>query len=151
MKGKVTMPGFGDLVQKAFYLGVGAASYAAEKAGTTLGELRVQAQKLADEMVARGEMTAEDAKRMVDDMVTRAQQAESAQPSEPRRIEILTDEELEFTKPQASESSESSKAAVPAPTTPSTSSQPPSQPGGMEDLRQQVAQLQEELQRLKRQ
>ena len=142
------MSGFGDLVQKAFYLGVGAASYAAEKAGTTLGELRVQAQKLADEMVARGEMTAEDAKRMVDDMVTRAQQADAAQPNEPRRIEILTDDEPVAPKPETSGGS--------APGTTSTPSQPTPQPGApqsgaVDDLRQQVAKLQEELQRLKRQ
>ena len=142
------MSGFGDLVQKAFYLGVGAASYAAEKAGTTLGELRVQAQKLADEMVARGEMTAEDAKRMVDDMVTRAQQADADQPNEPRRIEILTDDEPVAPKPETSGGS--------APGTTSTPSQPTPQPGApqsgaVDDLRQQVAKLQEELQRLKRQ
>lgn len=121
------MPGFGDLVQKAFYLGVGAASYAAEKASTTLGELRVQAQKLADEMVARGEMTAEDAKRLVDEMVTQAQKADAAPPVEPRRIEILTDE------------------PEPSPSQPN----PPA--SAVEDLRQQVIKLQEELQRLKRQ
>ena len=124
------MPGFGDLVQKAFYLGVGAASYAAEKASSTLGELRVQAQKLADEMVARGEMTAEDAKRMVDEMVAKAQQVDAASPVEPRRIEILTDDEPE---------------PPPAP------SQPKPQSSAVEDLRQQVTKLQEELQRLKRQ
>lgn len=61
------MAGFGDLVQKAFYLGVGIASYAGEKAGMTLTELRSQAQKIADEMVARGEMTTEEAKRLVDE------------------------------------------------------------------------------------
>ncbi|MCU0526710.1 MAG: hypothetical protein MUF72_18020 [Elainella sp. Prado103] len=116
------MPGFGDLVQKAFYLGVGAASYAAEKAGTTLAELRVQAQKLADEMVARGEITADEAKRMVDDMVSRAQQPPTpppdAQPTTPRRIEILVEDE-------------------------------PSEQQAVDDLRQQVANLQEELRRLK--
>ncbi len=132
------MPGFGDLVQKAFYLGVGAASYAAEKAGTTLSELRVQAQKIADEMVARGEMTAEDAKRMVDEMVTRAQatdlsQPASSQPAAPRQIEILTDDE----------------PTVPPSPAPPSSASPPT--GAAEDLRQQVAKLQEELQRLKRQ
>jgi polyhydroxyalkanoate synthesis regulator phasin len=118
------MPGFGDLVQKAFYLGVGAASYAAEKAGTTLAELRVQAQKIADEMVARGEMTAEEAKRMVDDMVNRAQQTsapEEGRPSQPRRIEILVEDEPEATPPQP-----------------------------VDDLRQQVAKLQEELRQLRR-
>jgi polyhydroxyalkanoate synthesis regulator phasin len=115
------MPGFGDLVQKAFYLGVGAASYAAEKAGTTLSELKGQAQKLADEMVARGEMTTEEAKRMVDEMVSRAQQSpipEDAKP-EPRRIEILVEDE-----PQAETQAD--------------------------DLRQQVEKLQEELRRLRR-
>lgn len=118
------MPGFGDLVQKAFYLGVGAASYAAEKAGTTLSDLRVQAQKLADEMVARGEMTTEEAKRMVDDMVSRAQQptvpTEEAKPSEPRRIEILVEDE------------------------------PPAEQQAVDNLRDQVTKLQEELRRLKR-
>lgn len=120
------MPGFGDLVQKAFYLGVGIASYAGEKASSTLGELRSQAQKLADEMVARGEITAEEAKRMVDEMVSRAQQPTSStapddKPSEPRRIEILSDDEP---------SSEAKSDAA-------------------DDLRQQVIKLQEELRRLK--
>lgn len=118
------MPGFGDIVQKAFYLGVGAASYAAEKAGLTLSELRVQAQKIADEMVARGEMTTEEAKRMVDEMVNRAQQApsEAVKPDEPRRIEILVEDDPD-TPPQAASQAE--------------------------ELRQQVAKLQEELRRLK--
>lgn len=126
------MANFGDLVQKAFYLGVGVASYAAEKAGTTLGELRSQAQKAADEMVARGEMTADEAKRVVDEMVSRAQSTaeEGAVPSEPRRIEIL-DEDSSSQPP----------------------SQPPSPPSSAEaaaNLRQQVAKLQEELRQLKR-
>lgn len=97
------MAGFGDLVQKAFYLGVGVAAYAGEKAGSKLSELRVQAQKIADEMVARGEMSTDEARRMVDEMVRRAQQptTDSAtdgateQPREPRRIEILDDGEVE--------------------------------------------------------
>lgn len=118
------MPGFGDLVQKAFYLGVGAASYAAERAGTTLSELRGQAQKIADEMVARGEMTTEEAKRMVDEMVSRAQQAppspSDSKPTEPRRIEILVEDE------------------------------PADEPEAVGDLRQQVEKLQDELRRLKR-
>ena len=44
------MPGFGDLFQKAVYLGVGLASYAGEKASKTLAELRTEAQKLADRL-----------------------------------------------------------------------------------------------------
>ncbi|MCY7283373.1 MAG: phasin family protein [Cyanobacteria bacterium CAN_BIN43] len=125
------MAGFGDLVQKAFYLGVGIASYATEKAGSTLGELRSQAQKLADEMVARGEITAEDAKKMVDEMVSRAQQqpdpsssSPDAQPSQPRRIEILSEDDP--VNPVAP----ADRAA--------------------DELRDQIAKLQEELQRLKK-
>jgi len=121
-----TMASFGDLVQKAFYLGVGVASYAGEKAGGALGELRSQAQKIADEMVARGEMTTEEAKRLVDEMVSRAQQSQEApaegdRPSQPRRIEILSDDDTASPQPEAAD-----------------------------DLRQQVTQLQEELRRLKR-
>jgi polyhydroxyalkanoate synthesis regulator phasin len=122
------MAGFGDLIQKAFYLGVGIASYATEKAGSTLGELRSQAQKLADEMVARGEITAEDAKKMVDEMVSKAQQQQPPDSSEPtadtrsdqpRRIEILSEDE-------------------------------PAPPAVADQLRDQIAKLQEELQRLKK-
>ncbi|MBD2460223.1 hypothetical protein H6G89_04115 [Oscillatoria sp. FACHB-1407] len=129
------MPGFGDLVQKAFYLGVGIASYAGEKASTTLAELRSQAQKLADEMVARGEITAEEAKRMVDEMVSRAQQPPTSTPppttekSEPRRIEILSDDE------PAPEAKPETKAD--------------GKPEAVDDLRQQVLKLQEELRRLR--
>lgn len=138
------MPGFGDLVQKAFYLGVGAASYAAEKANSTFSEVRVQAQKLADELVARGEITAEEAKKMVDDMVVRAQQTPPAgpnePPAEPRRIEIVVEDEPAAT---------SSAQPVPPAATPST---PPIDPeaAAVENLREQVSKLQDELRRLKR-
>ncbi len=125
------MPGFGDIVQKAFYLGVGLASYAGEKAGGKLAELRSQAQKLADEMVAKGEMTTDEAKRFVEDLMRQAQQPPTTgsttgtTANEPRRIEILSDED----------------------TTPS-----PSQPSGpdVDQLRAQVIKLQEELKRLQR-
>jgi polyhydroxyalkanoate synthesis regulator phasin len=118
--------GLGDLVQKAVYLGIGVASYAGEKAGEKLGELRSQFQKLADEMVERGEMTTDEARKFVDDMVRKAQQepptapAAEERPKEPRKIEILDEEE---------------------------GVQPESQ---VEDMRRQVADLQEELRRLKR-
>jgi polyhydroxyalkanoate synthesis regulator phasin len=122
------MAGFGDIVQKAFYLGVGLASYAGEKAGGRLAELRSQAQKLADEMVSRGEMTTEEAKKFVEDTMKQAQTAANQSPSstnaEPRRIEILSEDE--------------------APATPQSQDQ------NVEKLRQQVIGLQEELQRLKR-
>lgn len=93
------MPGFGDLIQKAVYLGVGLASYAGEKAGSKLAELQVEAQKLADELVKRGEMTTEEARRFVDDTIRQAQQSGTGenvtppQSAEPRRIEIIDDDE----------------------------------------------------------
>ncbi len=121
--------GLGDLVQKAVYLGIGVASYAGEKAGEKLGELRVQVQKLADEMVDRGEMTAEEGRRFVDEMVSRAQQMPTVEstdkkPAEPRKIEILDDDE--------------------------DSKSPSTPPSGVDAMRQQVMDLQEELRRLKR-
>jgi polyhydroxyalkanoate synthesis regulator phasin len=120
--------GLGDIVQKAVYLGIGVASYAGEKAGEKLGELRSQLQKMADEMVERGEMTAEEGRKFVDDMVKQAQQTPPGSPStatpptEPRKIEILDDDA-------------------------SASSTPPN---NVEEMRRQVADLQEELRRLKR-
>ncbi|MUG98876.1 hypothetical protein F7734_43930 [Scytonema sp. UIC 10036] len=124
------MPGFGDIVKKAFYLGVGLASYAGEKAGGTLSEVRSQVQKLADEMVARGEMTTEEARRFVEDMMKQAQQAPTSgsttdpkPQSEPRRIEILEEDEE-----------------------PTTKSNPPTE--DVDNLRDQVRQMQEELRRL---
>lgn len=121
------MQSFGDSVKKAFYLGVGLVSLASEKASTTIGELRQQAQKLADEMVARGEITTEEARKLVDEMVNRAQQVEPGttndrKSSEPRKIEIVSDDE------------------EPA----------PENPEKVDALRQQVAALQEELRRLQR-
>ncbi|WP_035987788.1 phasin family protein [Leptolyngbya sp. KIOST-1] len=92
------MAGFGDVVKKAFYLGVGVASYAGEKAGGTFKDLREQSQTLVNELVARGEITAEEAQRLVNEMVSRAQStaASSANPSDPlpqpRPIEILDDD-----------------------------------------------------------
>lgn len=119
--------GLGDLVQKAVYLGIGVASYAGEKAGEKLSELRGQMQKMADEMVERGEMTAEEARRFVDDTMAKAQQPSTApapsKPSEPRRIEIITDEE------EPSQTASQTEAQT-------------------EEMRQKVAELQEELRRL---
>ena len=120
---------FGDIVQKAFYLGVGAVAAAGEEAGGRLAKLRVQAQKLADELVAKGEMNVEEARKLVDDLMQQAQQQpvqasndKDAPASEPRRIEILTEDE------------------DPAPT----------DAHNVDALRQQVQAMQEELRRLKR-
>lgn len=127
------MPGLGDIVQKAFYLGVGLASYASERATGKLAELRSQAQKLADELVAKGEMTADEAKRYVDDLMRQAQQPpteanSNTTSSEPRRIEILSDDEENST-------------------TSATTTQTASD-GNVDRLREQVQKLQEELRRL---
>ncbi|MGK7945145.1 MAG: phasin family protein [Microcystaceae cyanobacterium] len=94
----------GDIVQKAVYLGIGLASYA----GENLGELRDQTQKLADEMVERGKMNADEARKYVDDLVQQAQQElqQQQQPSsktsqsEPRRIQIIEEEEEKEDSPQ---------------------------------------------------
>jgi polyhydroxyalkanoate synthesis regulator phasin len=92
------MTGLRDIVQKAFYLGVGIADYAAEKAGGAFHEIAAQGQKLADEMVSRGEMTTEEARKFVDDLVKQAQEearqpSEDAQSKEPRLIEIVAEDE----------------------------------------------------------
>ena len=98
------MADFGNLVQKAFYLGVGLASYAGEKAGSTFSELREQAQKLVDELVERGEITAEEAQKIVNDMVDKAQataaESTSSPQEAPRRIEILEDDSGDSAKQQ---------------------------------------------------
>ena len=130
------MAGLNDIVQKAFYLGVGIASYAGEKAGENLGKLRTQAQKLADEMVARGEITTEEAKKMVDDMVNRAQNpgdvtvdvSAQSPSSEPRTIEI-TDDDKEAAEPSAQ----------------------PADSSSTDGLKQQVADLEEQLRKLRQQ
>jgi polyhydroxyalkanoate synthesis regulator phasin len=128
---KAAMPGPGDILKKAVYLGIGLASYASEKAGDKLTELRSQAQKIADEMVAKGEMNAEEARRFVEDMMKQAQQPavkevpkDKPQSSEPRRIEILEEDE----EPSAKESPKEN----------------------VDGLRQQVLDLQEQLKRLQR-
>jgi polyhydroxyalkanoate synthesis regulator phasin len=127
------MTGLGDIVQKAFYLGVGIAAAASEQAGEKISVLRVQAQKLADEMVSKGEITTDEARKMVDDMIKSAQipnlnesdSNKSARPTktqEPRRIEIV---------------SESEEASA------STSTD------NISDMRKQVEALQDELKRMK--
>ena len=123
------MAGLGDIVQKAFYLGVGLATAAGEQAGEKLSSIGVQAQKLADEMVAKGEITTEEARKMVDDMIKSAQQqnlnqAPTSNPerpqksTEPRRIEIVSDGETKS-------------------------------PEDVSQMRKQVEALQEELKRMK--
>ncbi len=127
------MAGFEDIVKKAFYMGVGFADYAQEKAGTALAEITTQAQKLADEMIARGEMNVEEARKFVDEMVQQAQQdifeASENEPEhkEPRIIEIVTEDESENIDNSEQENSPN-----------------------VEDLKEQVQSLKEELQQLRK-
>jgi polyhydroxyalkanoate synthesis regulator phasin len=99
---------FGSIVQKAFYLGMGLASVAGEKAGATLNELRSQAAKLAEDLVERGEMSTEEARKFVDDLVGQSQNpkdgihAESDR-SSPRTIDILNEDEDSSTEAEAVE------------------------------------------------
>lgn len=89
---------FGDILQKAFYFGVGLADYAQEQASEKLKELRTQSQKLADELVKRGEMNSEEARQFVEELISEAKRGQTesnSEPSkqgEPRRIEIIEDE-----------------------------------------------------------
>ncbi len=80
-----------NIAQKAFYLGMGLASLATEKANATLTELRSQGSKLAEELVERGEMTAEEAKKFVDDLIAQAQQGKGADESLQETREKLKD------------------------------------------------------------
>lgn len=126
--------GFGDILQKAFYFGVGLADYAQEQASEKLKELRTQSQKLADELVKRGEMNSEEARQFVEQLISEAQRgqanssSETTEKGEPRRIEIIEEDEE-----------------------PTTQTEQSSEEAGNEDidtLRQQVESLREELKRL---
>lgn len=127
------MAGFENIVKKAFYMGVGFADYAQEKAGNALAEITTQAQQLADEMIARGEMNVEEARKFVDEMVQQAQQEifdvseNESEPKEPRIIEIVTDEEPENTDNSAQDNSPN-----------------------VDELKSQVQSLKEELQQLRK-
>lgn len=80
-----------NFAQKAFYLGMGMASFvankaasAADKAGVQLAELRKQAQSLVDELVERGEMSADEARVFMDGLIKQGQQGQgSKQPEDP--------------------------------------------------------------------
>ena len=125
------MANFENIAKKAFYMGVGFASYAQEKANDTVKDIKVQAQKLAEEMAERGEMSTEEARKFVDDLVEQAQQGNvpsnnKVNDKEPRRIEIVDEEPISTAGKQQPSKSDS------------------------DDLRQQVQSLQEELRRLKK-
>jgi polyhydroxyalkanoate synthesis regulator phasin len=159
------MADLGNLFQKAVYLGVGLASYTTEKASGKLGELRAQAQKLADELVQRGEMTAEEAKRMVEEMMQQSQQAATdaatanTPPAEPRKIDITDGDETDSSPSSTTDYSGNNNTSNSASNSASnstdnstdnstTSNNEPTQ-ADVQSLRQQVEALQEQLRRLK--
>lgn len=119
--------GLADLAQKAFFLGVGLASVAADKAAANLGEIRQQAQKIVQELVERGEMTAEQAQQYVNDMMQRGAAGASPDAEAPKTGPVKIDIEDEGAAGNAIELSEAAK------------------------LRQQVNDLQAELDRLRQQ
>lgn len=99
-----------NLLQKAFYLGVGIAGFAVEKASDTLQELKQQAetitsypnfpqklQEMADEMVNKGKMNTEDARKFVEEILQQHSPSSniSEESSAPRTIEIIVDDEEE--------------------------------------------------------
>lgn len=125
---------FGDILQKAFYFGVGLADYAQEQASEKLKELRTQSQKLADELVKRGEMNSEEARQFVEELVSEAKRGQTASDSdpsssqgEPRRIEIIEEDE---------------------PSTNDSTTEETKNDEDIDTLRNQVEALREELQRL---
>ena len=134
--------GLSDLVQKAVYLGIGVAAYAGEKAGTKLNELPAQLQKLADEFVDRGEMTAEEAKRFVDDLIQKAQkEADTQQSNNP-----ATSSNTSPTSPRRIEIDDDATSKAPEPETPPTKA--PTDP--VTNMRRQIDDLQAELRRLRK-
>lgn len=99
-----------NLLQKAFYLGVGIAGLAVEKASDTFGEFKKQAemlashpdfsqkvQEIADEMVNKGKINTDEARKFVEQVIQQKAplSEESTSSKAPRKIEIILDDEDE--------------------------------------------------------
>lgn len=101
-----------NILQKAFYLGVGMAGYALEKANDKFQEFTEQVeqmaknenfsqqiQQIADEMVNKGKINAEEARNFVEKMMKQVQppinqtQKKPDSPSKPRTIDIISDDD----------------------------------------------------------
>jgi polyhydroxyalkanoate synthesis regulator phasin len=80
-----------DSLKKAFYLGVGLASYATEQ----ISDIQAKAQEAADDLIRRGETTSEEAARLMNVWMPQNQTADSASPNRPQKIEILSVEDVE--------------------------------------------------------
>ncbi len=79
-----------DSLKKAFYLGVGLASYATEQ----IGDIQAKAQEAADDLIRRGETTSEEAARLMNTWMPQ-QTADSANADRPQKIEILSVEDVD--------------------------------------------------------
>ncbi|NCJ05035.1 hypothetical protein GS597_00570 [Synechococcales cyanobacterium C] len=84
-----------DLFQKAFYLGVGLASYTGEQVNRQMSELRSQAQTLADDMIRRGEMTTEQANQWLETVLQQTQTSPSPPSKTPDRPQVIEIETLD--------------------------------------------------------
>lgn len=99
-----------NLLQKAFYLGVGLAGFAVEKANDKLNELKQQAetivstpnfpqklQEMADEMVNKGKINTEEARKFVEEILQQQTSSNNIadESSVPRQIEIIVDDDDE--------------------------------------------------------
>ncbi len=87
-----------DSLKKAFYFGVGLASYAGEQAEQTITEAQGKAQALADELIRRGEVTAGEASQWMNGWLAENHPSAASAPSDPsgpEKIEILSIEDVE--------------------------------------------------------
>jgi polyhydroxyalkanoate synthesis regulator phasin len=94
----LNMTDFQDLVKKAFYLGVGAVSYAGEQANDQLSGLQKRAQELADEMIRRGEMTTEESRQWLESLSNQGQSPGANAPKDyysgqPQVIDVQIEDE----------------------------------------------------------
>jgi polyhydroxyalkanoate synthesis regulator phasin len=90
------MADFQDLVKKAFYLGVGAISYAGEQANDQFSDLQKRAQDLADEMIRRGEMTTEESRHWLETLTGQTPSPKPPQSSysgQPQVIDVQIEDE----------------------------------------------------------
>lgn len=85
------MDNFTDSLKKAFYLGVGLASYAAEQ----VGDIQVKAQEAAEDLIRRGETTAEEATRLINTWTPQNAAGNDAESGRPQKIEILSVEDVD--------------------------------------------------------
>jgi polyhydroxyalkanoate synthesis regulator phasin len=78
-------------LRKAFYLGVGLASYAGEQAS----EFQGKAQALADDLIRRGEGTTEEASKFFNTWIAQSPSNPVYDTDKPQKIEILSVEDVD--------------------------------------------------------